>query len=62
MTAKPKAHINFEAPAVLRKWPSLRGERRTASASIFSIAFPLFYAKEKRLKYVAISHHHSSQQ
>ncbi len=21
--------INFEAPAVLRKWPSLRGERRT---------------------------------
>ena len=25
----PKAHINFEAPAVLRKWPSLRGERRT---------------------------------
>lgn len=25
--AEPR--INFEAPAVLRKWPSLRGERRT---------------------------------
>ena len=23
-----EAHINFEAPAVLRKWSSLRGERR----------------------------------
>ena len=23
------AHLNFDAPAVLRKWPSLRGERRT---------------------------------
>jgi hypothetical protein len=24
-----KAHVNFDAPAVLRKWPSLRNERRT---------------------------------
>jgi hypothetical protein len=24
-----EAHINFNAPAVLRKWPSLRNERRT---------------------------------
>jgi hypothetical protein len=23
------AHVNFDAPAVLRKWPSLRNERRT---------------------------------
>jgi hypothetical protein len=22
------AHVNFDAPAVLRKWPSLRNERR----------------------------------
>ena len=26
---QPRAHINFEAPAVLRKWPSLHRERRT---------------------------------
>ena len=26
---QPWAHINFGAPAVLRKWPSLHGERRT---------------------------------
>jgi hypothetical protein len=24
-----EAHVNFDAPAVLRKWPSLRSERRT---------------------------------
>ena len=24
-----EAHVNFDAPAVLRKWPSLHGERRT---------------------------------
>jgi hypothetical protein len=28
-----KAHVNFDAPAVLRKWPSLRNERRTEGAS-----------------------------
>jgi hypothetical protein len=28
-----KAHVNFDAPAVLRKWPSLRDERRTEGAS-----------------------------
>jgi hypothetical protein len=27
-----KAHVNFDAPAVLRKWPSLRNERRTEGA------------------------------
>jgi hypothetical protein len=24
-----RAHVNFDAPAILRKWPSLRNERRT---------------------------------
>jgi hypothetical protein len=24
-----EAHVNFDAPAVLRKWPSLHNERRT---------------------------------
>ena len=28
-----KAHVNFDAPAVLRKWPSLRNERRSEGAS-----------------------------
>ena len=27
--AVPAPHINFEAPAVLRKWPSLNNQRRT---------------------------------
>jgi hypothetical protein len=28
-----EAHANFDAPAVLRKWPSLHNERRTEGAS-----------------------------
>jgi len=28
-TAGPDRHINFDAPAVLRKWPSLNNQRRT---------------------------------
>jgi len=24
-----EAHVDFDAPAILRKWPSLRNERRT---------------------------------
>ena len=27
--AGPDPHINFDAPAVLRKWPSLNNQRRT---------------------------------
>jgi hypothetical protein len=26
---RPDHHINFDAPAVLRKWPSLNNQRRT---------------------------------
>ena len=26
---EPDGHINFDAPAVLRKWPSLNNQRRT---------------------------------
>jgi hypothetical protein len=29
--ASPPAHINFDAPATFRKWPSLNGERRVDS-------------------------------
>jgi hypothetical protein len=38
MTDNPtRPHINFEAPAVLRKWPSLNKERRgTAPYEIVS--------------------------
>jgi hypothetical protein len=28
--ASPHAHVNFDAPAILRKWPSLNNQRRTA--------------------------------
>jgi hypothetical protein len=28
-TSGPDRHINFDAPAVLRKWPSLNNQRRT---------------------------------
>jgi hypothetical protein len=28
-----EAHVNFDAPAVLRKWPSLRNERRADGTS-----------------------------
>jgi hypothetical protein len=28
--ADPEPHINFDAPAILRKWPSLNNERRFA--------------------------------
>jgi hypothetical protein len=30
--ARAEASVNFDAPAVLRKWPSLRTERRPGSA------------------------------
>jgi hypothetical protein len=28
-TPGPNTHVNFDAPAVLRKWPSLNNQRRT---------------------------------
>ena len=28
-----QTHVNFDAPAVLRKWPSLHNERRTESTT-----------------------------
>lgn len=28
----PGHHVNFDAPAILRKWPSLNGQRRNDSA------------------------------
>jgi hypothetical protein len=27
--ASPDVHVNFDAPAILRKWPSLNNQRRT---------------------------------
>ena len=32
-----ETHINFDAPAVLRKWPSLRNERRTDSTGPYLV-------------------------
>ena len=40
-----EAHVNFDAPAVLRKWPSLRNERRAeGSGPIRSSTAPLMIA------------------
>lgn len=36
MTGTPQ-FIDFDAPAVLRKWPSLRNERRTEGYSPYSL-------------------------
>jgi hypothetical protein len=33
----PTAHINFDAPATLRKWPSLNNKRITDAASPFLV-------------------------
>jgi hypothetical protein len=33
----PEAHVNFDAPAVLRKWPSLHNERRTDSTGQYLV-------------------------
>lgn len=30
--ADPDPHVNFDAPAILRKWPSINKERRLAGA------------------------------
>jgi hypothetical protein len=30
-----KVHVNFDAPAILRKWPSLHNERRTECAGAY---------------------------
>jgi hypothetical protein len=32
-----EAHVDFDAPAVLRKWPSYQGERRTDSTGPYLI-------------------------
>jgi hypothetical protein len=32
-----EAHVDFNAPAVLRKWPSFKNERRTDSTGPYSI-------------------------
>ena len=32
---EPDGHINFDAPAVLRKWPSLNNQRRTEATSAY---------------------------
>ena len=31
------AHVNFDAPAILRKWPSLHNERRTEGTGPYQI-------------------------
>jgi hypothetical protein len=32
LPARAELHVNFDAPAILRKWPSLNGQRRIHSA------------------------------
>jgi hypothetical protein len=34
---RPDRHINFDAPAFLRKWPSLNNQRLTEAASPYSV-------------------------
>jgi hypothetical protein len=34
---RPDRHINFHAPAVLRKWPSLNNQRVTEAAGPYSV-------------------------
>jgi hypothetical protein len=54
-----KAYINFDAPAALRKWPSLRGERRTEGTSSYLIVYDtldvcirMFAAKPPSLRHL----------
>ena len=35
--ARPDSHINFAAPAVLRKWPSLNNQRLPEAAGPYSV-------------------------
>ena len=35
--ADPNAHVNFDAPAHLRKWPSLNNQRRSDVAGPYSV-------------------------
>jgi len=34
---EPGHHINFDAPGVLRKWPSLNNQRRTEGTGAYSL-------------------------
>jgi hypothetical protein len=34
---RPDRHINLDAPAVLRKWPSLNNQRLTGAAGPYSV-------------------------
>ena len=35
--AGPGHHVNFDAPAILRKWPSLDGQRRINTLGLYSL-------------------------
>ena len=35
LSAGPYCHIDFDAPAVLRKWPSLNNQRRTEGSGSY---------------------------
>ena len=35
---EPNRHIDFDAPAVLRKWPSLNNQRRTEAAGPYMLS------------------------
>ena len=35
--AGPDSHVNFDAPAILRKWPSLNNHRRTDVVAPYSL-------------------------
>src|SRR6476659_10264324 len=57
--AGPDRHINFDAPAVLRNWPSLNNQRRTESTGPYLLldgtldeCIPEFMAKPAPVRHL----------
>ena len=55
-----EAHVNFDEPAVLRKWPSLHNERRTGGlapiCSSTARSMSAYGSREYKAKPVSIRH------
>jgi hypothetical protein len=58
-TASPDPHVNFDAPASLRKWPSLNNQRRTDAAGPYFLLDECiwkFMAQPARVRHLYVIH------
>jgi hypothetical protein len=57
-----EAHINFDAPAVLRKWPSLANQRTEDAAPYLLVDGTLYECLREFMTKPTTTHHHTAPQ